>query len=138
CEEARQKDRIRVSVLVNQYAYSLNTGSTLRSQAPLNFSKSSSAGRNTARDIFLIRAKMAFLFRAATARPPRPAKSLLRQHHRCLGEMQHVLPRDPSREAQLRHVIAQLLALLGSPILDHIPGSVERVVVVEKSGPIRR
>src|SRR6266481_1024811 len=56
-------------------------------------------GRNTARDVFLNRAQIASLVLAASVQPPTPRKSLLRQRHRCLGEMQHVVPRDPSREA---------------------------------------
>src|SRR5262252_7105859 len=56
-------------------------------------------GRNTARDIFLNRAQIASLVLAASVQPPAPRKSLLRQRHRCLGEMQHVVPRNPSREA---------------------------------------
>src|SRR6516164_1316334 len=55
--------------------------------------------RDTARDIFLNRAQIACLILAASIQPPTPRKSLLRQHHRRLGEMQHVTPRDPSREA---------------------------------------
>src|SRR6516162_10686058 len=92
--------------------------------------------RDTARDVFLNRAQIASLVLAASVQPPTPRKSLLRQRDRHLSQVQHVVPRDPSREAQLRHVVAQFLALLGSPILDEIPGSLEGVVIVENPGPV--
>src|SRR5262249_58149488 len=92
--------------------------------------------RDTARDVFLDRTQIASLVLAASVQPPTPRKSLLCQRDRRLSQVQHVVPRDPSREAYLRHIVAQFLALLGSPILDEIPGSLEGVVIVENPGPV--
>src|SRR5262252_2850131 len=55
--------------------------------------------RNTARDVFLNRAQIASFVFAASVQPPTPRKSLLRQRDRRLSQVQHVVPRDPSREA---------------------------------------
>src|ERR1700730_15248980 len=55
--------------------------------------------RDAVGDVFLDRAQIASLGLAASVQPPTPRKSLLRQRDRRLSQVQHVVPRDPSREA---------------------------------------
>ena len=78
--EPRTESRARIRTPENftyQYAYSLNTGSTLPSQGPWNFSSSSSAGVMPRATYSSIGLQIAALVVAAGVQPPTPRKSLL-------------------------------------------------------------
>src|ERR1044071_8601852 len=66
------------------------------------------------------------------AAPPQP---LLGKLQRLLGEIEHAPLPDMRLEAEPRHLVAQLLAFLRAPILDQIPGRVERSLVIEQPDP---
>jgi len=71
-------------------------------------------------------------------KPPPACEPLLRQRHRHLRELKHVATRNHGGKAELRHLVAQSLALVRGPALDQIPGGIKRVIIVENAGPIGR
>src|SRR5437773_565159 len=66
----------------------------------------------------------------AAARQP-----LLGKPQRRLGEIEHAALPDAGLEAELRHLVAQRLALLGGPVFHQIPRRIKRSLVVEKPDP---
>src|SRR6185369_15588237 len=69
--------------------------------------------------------------------PVREAKSRYLQNS--AGEVPHRLSVRRHRvERQLRHLVAELLALLDAPVFHQVPGRVERLLVVEEAYPQSR
>ena len=94
--------------------------------------------RDTARDEFLNRTQIAAFVLATGVEPAAPCQALLSERERRGGKLQHGAPRDGRGKSDLRHVVTQFLAFCGSPILDQLPGGVERPVVVKNAGPVGR
>src|SRR5262245_31429486 len=94
--------------------------------------------RNATHDIILNRMQIAALVVAGGIQSPPPREPLACKRKRRLRNFKRAVPGDRGGESELGHVITKLLPLLGGPILDQVPGRLERVVVVEQPGPVRR
>ena len=53
----------------------------------------------------------------------------------CRARSRTFVERNARREPRLRHVVPQRVALFGGPVAHHLPGLVERRLVVENAGP---
>src|SRR5262245_29111862 len=67
-----------------------------------------------------------------------PREPLLGEPQRRLGEIEQAALPDAGLEAELRHLVAQRLALLRGPVLDQIPSRIERSLIIEEPDPESR
>src|SRR5262249_15515562 len=82
--------------------------------------------------------EMPALVAAGRIEPVAPAQARMRERDAFARELGYQAPPDLRLEAELRHVVAQLLALFGAPVLDDVPGRIEAGGVVEQPDPERR
>src|SRR5687767_1582217 len=93
---------------------------------------------NSSRDDLLQRAQITRLVAAVVIEPLAPDQSLLGERKRFPGDVEQRTVADRSLETLLRHIVAQLLALVGGPILHDVPASIEVGIVVNQPDPICR
>src|SRR5262249_50580303 len=94
--------------------------------------------RHPAFDIVLNRLEVPGLVALIPIEALAPRQALARQFQTVARDLVRAAPGNARLEAGARHLIAQLLTLLGGPALDHVPRGFERIVVVEQADPQRR
>src|SRR5262249_60478327 len=102
---------------------------------PVEFLQQLLGRRDPARDEFLDRPEIMRLVMTGPIVPATAREPLLGEPQRRLGDIEHATLPDAGLEAELRHLVAQPLALLGGPVLNQVPGRVKRSLIVEEPDP---
>src|SRR5215510_14289516 len=85
---------------------------------PVEFLQQLLGRGNATRDEFLHRPEIMRLVMAGAIVPATARQPLLGEPERRLGKIEHAALSDAGLEAELRHLVAQPLALGGGPVLD--------------------
>ncbi len=88
-------------------------------------------------DKFLQRVDVDRLVAALAVEPLSPNKTLPRDGQCFAGNLANCSPAQLGREGLPRYIIAQLLALLRRPVLDELPGLIERLLIIKQPNPER-
>src|SRR5262249_16826191 len=105
---------------------------------PMEFRQQLLGRGAAARDELVERIEMARLVAALRIEAAAALEPLVGDREGLRRQIEQTAPADRRAKPQPRHVVAQLLPLLGGPVLDDVPGGVERSIVVEQSDPERR